>query len=63
MLPGTLAATIFGDQLETAISGGSFNWWIIGGCAAALVTGVILVKRWFSKTAGRMDPATGGSRH
>jgi len=54
MLPGTLAATIFGEQLESALSGGSINWWIVGGCAAALVAGIVAVKRWFSKMAGRM---------
>jgi phospholipase D1/2 len=54
MLPGTLAATIFGDQLETALSGGSINWWVVGGCALALGIGLVAVKRWFSKMAGRM---------
>jgi uncharacterized membrane protein YdjX (TVP38/TMEM64 family) len=54
MLPGTLAATIFGDQLEGALTGGSINWWLVGGCAAALVVGIVAVKRWFSRMAGRM---------
>jgi uncharacterized membrane protein YdjX (TVP38/TMEM64 family) len=54
MLPGTLAATIFGGQLETALSGGEFNWWIAGGCVAALGAGIFAVKRWFTKMAGRM---------
>jgi phospholipase D1/2 len=57
MLPGTLAATIFADQLETAFSGGQFNWWIVGGCAALLGAGIFAVKRWFTKTAGRMAAA------
>lgn len=60
MLPGTLAATIFADQLETAFSGGQFNWWIVGGCVAALGAGIFAVKRWFTKMAGRMD-ASGGA--
>jgi uncharacterized membrane protein YdjX (TVP38/TMEM64 family) len=55
MLPGTLAATIFGDQLETALSGGHINWWIVAGCAALLGAGILFVKRWFTKMAGRMD--------
>ena len=54
MLPGTLAATIFGDQLENALAGGHFNWWIIGACAALLGGGAYLVKRWFAKMAHRM---------
>jgi len=54
MLPGTLAATIFGDQIEHALSGGSINWWLVGGCAALLGGGAYLVKRWFAKMARRM---------
>ncbi|HYG54061.1 MAG TPA: VTT domain-containing protein [Burkholderiales bacterium] len=57
MLPGSLVTTIFGDQIETAASGGDINWWLVGGCAAALVGGAYAVKRWFSKMAGRMDGA------
>jgi phospholipase D1/2 len=55
MLPGTLAATIFGDQLENALSGGDINWWLVGACAALLGGGAFLVKRWFAKMAHRMD--------
>jgi phospholipase D1/2 len=58
LLPGTLATTIFGDQLESAFSGGEFNWWIVGGAVALLVGGSIAVKRWFSRMAGRL--AAGG---
>jgi uncharacterized membrane protein YdjX (TVP38/TMEM64 family) len=56
MLPGTLAATVFGDQIENALAGGDINWWLVGGCAAALAAGAVLVKRWFAKMARRMDP-------
>jgi phospholipase D1/2 len=55
MLPGTLAATIFGDQLEHALAGGRINWWLVGGCAAVLGGAAYLVKRWFAKMARRMD--------
>jgi phospholipase D1/2 len=51
MLPGTLAATIFSDQLETAVTGGHLNWWIVGGCIAALGAGIFAVKRWFTRMA------------
>jgi phosphatidylserine/phosphatidylglycerophosphate/cardiolipin synthase-like enzyme/uncharacterized membrane protein YdjX (TVP38/TMEM64 family) len=60
MLPGTLAATLFGDQLEHALSGGRINWWIVAACAALLGGGAYLVKRWFAKMENRMkreDPA------
>ena len=53
MVPGSLVTTVFGDQLESALSGGRFNWWIVGGCAAALVTGMFFVKRWFTRMAAR----------
>jgi phospholipase D1/2 len=53
MLPGTLAATLFGDQLEHALSGGRINWWIVAGCAALLAGGAYLVKRWFARMAHR----------
>jgi uncharacterized membrane protein YdjX (TVP38/TMEM64 family) len=59
MLPGTLAATIFGDQLERALSGGRINWWIVAGCVAVLGTGVYFVKQWFAKMAARMDAQKG----
>src|SRR5262245_14374770 len=58
MLPGTLAATIFGDQLENALAGGRVDWWIVGACAALLGGGAWLVKRWFAKMARRMDAET-----
>jgi hypothetical protein len=45
---------VFGDQIETALSGGEINWWIVGGAVAVLATGIVLVKRWFSKMARRM---------
>ena len=62
MLPGTLATTVFGDQLESALSGGSFNWWVVGGVVALLAAGSWAVKRWFTVMAGRMNEATGQSR-
>lgn len=62
MLPGTLATTVFGDQLESALSGGTFNWWIVGGAVALLAAGTWAVKRWFTAMAGRMDEATGQPR-
>src|SRR5688572_7268061 len=62
MLPGTLATTVFGDQLESALSGGSFNWWLVGMVVALLAAGSWAVTRWFSAMAGRLDEATGKPR-
>jgi uncharacterized membrane protein YdjX (TVP38/TMEM64 family) len=63
LLPGTLATTIFGDQIETALSGGSINWWIVGACGAVLVGGIVLVKRWFGRMAGRMERGAAAGRN
>jgi phospholipase D1/2 len=54
MLPGTLAATLFGDQLESAVTGGGINWWVVGGAAFLLAGGAIAVKRWFGRMSARM---------
>src|SRR3954462_8038175 len=37
LLPGTLATTIFGDAIETALTGaGDVNWWLVGVAVALL---------------------------
>src|SRR5260221_827685 len=49
LLPGTLATTIFGDAIETALTGtGDVNWWLVGIAVALLTGGIVAVKRWFS---------------
>ena len=55
LVPGTLATTIFGDQIETALSGGSINWWVVGGVLGLLGAGVWAVNRWFRKMARRIS--------
>jgi uncharacterized membrane protein YdjX (TVP38/TMEM64 family) len=53
MLPGTLATTVFGEQIEAALSGDrSVNWWVIFGVGALLVGGTFAVRRWFRRMAG-----------
>ena len=54
LLPGTLATTIFGDQIETALSGGAINWWVVGSVLGLLGAGVWAVNRWFRKMARRI---------
>ena len=53
MLPGTLTTTVFGDQLESALSGGHFDWRIVGAAVLALAVGTWYVRRWFSRMARR----------
>lgn len=49
-VPGTLAATVFSRELESAFTrGGEVNWWLLGLMAAALGVGTWYVRRWFRK--------------
>src|SRR5436190_1875573 len=55
LLPGTLATTIFGDAIETALTGaGDVNWWLVGGAVALLSGGIVAVKRWFTRMSRRV---------
>jgi uncharacterized membrane protein YdjX (TVP38/TMEM64 family) len=46
MLPGTLAATVFADQLETALrSPGDVNYWLIAGIVVFFAAGGLLVRK------------------
>ena len=56
LLPGTLTTTVFGDAIETAVTGtGEVNWWIVGGALALLAGGAWAVKRWFTRMERRMQ--------
>jgi phospholipase D1/2 len=47
MLPGELASTIFGQQLQAALLESSdFNWWLIAGVAALLALAAVGVRRF-----------------
>ena len=55
LLPGTLATTIFGDAIETALTGtGDVNWWLVGLAVALLAGGIVAVKRWFTAMSRRV---------
>jgi phospholipase D1/2 len=62
LLPGTLTTTIFGDAIETAVSGaGEVNWWVVGGALTLLAGGAWAVKRWFTRMERRMQAHGPGS--
>jgi uncharacterized membrane protein YdjX (TVP38/TMEM64 family) len=47
MLPGALAATIFGDQLEAALHDPSrINYGVVAGVALVFVVGTLVVRKW-----------------
>ena len=51
MLPGVMAATAFGDQLEAALRNpAEINYWIVGVALAALAILAFAVRRWVGKT-------------
>jgi phospholipase D1/2 len=59
ILPGTLVATVFGDQLVTGIRDPrSINLWLVAGLVAALVIGTRFVRKWLFGKASE----TNGSR-
>jgi len=58
LLPGTLATTIFGDAIETALTGtGDVNWWLVGTAVGLLAGGIVAVKRWFTSMSRRIHAA------
>ena len=60
MLPGTLTATVFGDQIETALKDPALiNWWLVAGVVAALGIGTYVVQRWFKRMERHADAAGG----
>jgi phosphatidylserine/phosphatidylglycerophosphate/cardiolipin synthase-like enzyme/uncharacterized membrane protein YdjX (TVP38/TMEM64 family) len=61
ILPGTLVATVFGDQLVSGLKDpGSINLWLVGALVLALIVGTRLVRRWlFGRT---VLPTTHGCR-
>jgi uncharacterized membrane protein YdjX (TVP38/TMEM64 family) len=52
MLPGLLAATVFGDQIETALRSGRINYWVIAGVVVFFVVLTLVVRKWLAHQAG-----------
>ncbi|HZM36243.1 MAG TPA: VTT domain-containing protein [Burkholderiales bacterium] len=62
MLPGTLAATVFGAELEAALSGeGRVNWWLVALVLGLLGAGTWWVKRWFNRMDRQMHGEAAGA--
>jgi hypothetical protein len=51
MLPGLLAATVFGDQIETALRSGRINYWAIAGVVVFFVVLTLVVRKWLAHQA------------
>jgi phospholipase D1/2 len=63
MLPGTLAATVFGDQLHTALDDpASVNYWLIAGVVLLFAIGMLLVRRWFKRQMEKSPHANDAAR-
>jgi uncharacterized membrane protein YdjX (TVP38/TMEM64 family) len=60
MLPGTLLATVFGDQLMTGLKDPrSINLWLVAALVLLLIGGTRLVRRWLF---GKATQENHGSR-
>jgi uncharacterized membrane protein YdjX (TVP38/TMEM64 family) len=55
MVPGTLATTVFADQVRNALDDPSrINYWLVGGIVVVLVVLTLIVRRWLAKVQQRM---------
>jgi len=63
MLPGTLTATVFGDQLHTALDDPqSVNYWLIAGVMLLFAIGMLIVRRWFRRQMEQSPHADDAAR-
>ncbi|HSD53842.1 MAG TPA: VTT domain-containing protein [Burkholderiales bacterium] len=62
MLPGVLAATIFGDQLETALHDPArVNYWVVAGVLIFFAVLTVAVRRWLARQSqGTASPSRAG---
>ncbi len=62
LLPGTLVATVFGDQLHAALEDtGSINYWLIAVVVLVMIVATWWVRRWLLASVEQMRSAAGGS--
>ncbi|MQM29713.1 MAG: phospholipase [Candidatus Accumulibacter phosphatis] len=63
MLPGTLATTVFGDQLAALLDDPArINYGIIAAIVVLLVLTSLIVRRWLAKQQRALNNATAGER-
>ncbi len=61
ILPGTLVATVFGDQLVTGLRDPrSINLWLVAALVLALIAGTRLVRRWLFGKVQEPNVGCGG---
>jgi uncharacterized membrane protein YdjX (TVP38/TMEM64 family) len=63
MLPGTLAATVFGDQIQTGLRNPErINYWIVAAVVFVMIAAIIAVRRWLYRTQLREHHPARSSR-
>ncbi|MNC95847.1 hypothetical protein D3C83_130630 [compost metagenome] len=63
MLPGTLTATVFGDQIQTGLRNPErINYWIVAAVVLAMAVAIMAVRRWLYRTQLREHHPARGSR-
>lgn len=59
LLPGALAATVFADQLGSALRDKSqINWWLVAAVGIVFAVALVLVRRWFNRQQNPKRPQT-----
>ncbi|HEY6862512.1 MAG TPA: VTT domain-containing protein [Burkholderiales bacterium] len=53
-VPGTLATTVFGSQIEAALrEPGNINWWLVGAATVLLGAAILAMRRWLGRLESR----------
>jgi phospholipase D1/2 len=62
MLPGALTATVFGDQIQTALQDPErINYWMVAGIVLVMTGATLAVRRWLYRTQLREHHPARGS--
>lgn len=64
MLPGTLTATVFGGQLQTALEDpAQVNYWLLGAALCLMIVATLLVRRWLIRSTASAVAQRANSPH